>query len=222
MCCYGAAGGQHACKVADRLGMQRVMLHPFAGVLSAYGMGLADFRLLKDKALEQPFDKLNYAQLQDLFAELQQQGKADMNAQSPKQQSLQFVATVHLRYLGTDTALVVDFADKPAMLRAFKQAYRKQFGFVYQDKPLIIESLGLEVIAKNANLEQPAYVQHKWQQKNSIAFMQTQMFSNNAYHATPVYQRTELAMGQVVKGAAIIIEATATTVIEPRLAGTSE
>ncbi|MEO1886498.1 MAG: hydantoinase B/oxoprolinase family protein [Methyloprofundus sp.] len=215
LCCYGAAGGQHACKVADRLGMQRVMLHRFAGVLSAYGMGLADFRLLKDKALELPFDKLSYTQLQDLFAELQQQGKTDMYTQSPKQQSLQFVATVHLRYLGTDTALVVAFVDKPAMLSAFEQAYRKQFGFVYQDKPLIIESLSLEVIAKNATLEQPAHVQHKLQQKNAIAFMQTQMFSNNAYHETPVYQRSELAMGQVVKGTAIIIEATATTVIEP-------
>ena len=212
LCCYGAAGGQHACKVADRLGMQRVMLHPFAGVLSAYGMGLADFRLLKDKALEQPFDVISYTQLEDLFAELQQQGQVEMYAQSPNKQPLEFVATVHIRYLGTDTALVVIFADKPNMCNAFEQAYRKQFGFVYQDKPLIIESLSLEVIDKNA---QPANTNNQLPEQHGIAFMQTQMFSNNAYHATPVYQRDELAIGQIIQGAAIIIEATATTIIEP-------
>ena len=212
LCCYGAAGGQHACKVADRLGMQRVMLHPFAGVLSAYGMGLADFRLLKDKALEQPFDELSYTQLEDLFAELRQQGQVEMYAQSPNKQPLEFVATVHIRYLGTDTALVVAFADKPDMCNAFEQVYRKQFGFIYQDKALIIESLSLEVIAENA---QPANVNNKLPEQSGIAFMQTQMFSNNTYHATPVYQRTELAIGQLIQGAAIIIETTATTIIEP-------
>lgn len=215
LCCYGAAGGQHACKVADRLGMQRVLIHPFAGVLSAYGMGLADYRLLKDKALEQAFEELSYAQLKTLFATLQQKGLDEMQVQSPRHQSLEFVASVHLRYLGTDTALVVAFADKPLMVNAFEQAYRKQFGFVYTDKALIIESLSLEVIAKNESVTQSSPVNNEGQQQGGSAFMQTMMFSNNTYHTAPVYQREELAIGQIIQGAAIIIEATATTIIEP-------
>ena len=215
LCCYGAAGGQHACKVADRLGMQQVMLHPFAGVLSAYGMGLADYRLLKDKALEQAWDEVSYTQLEDLFAALRDLGKQEMLEQSPKLQSIEFIASLHLRYLGTDTALVVAFADKQLMQCAFEQAYRKQFGFVYQDKPLIIESISLEVIAKNESPIQVSLLNNSQQEQNASAFMHTRMFSNNAYHATPVYQRNELAIGQIIQGAAIIIEATATTIIEP-------
>ncbi len=215
LCCYGAAAGQHACKVADRLGMQQIMLHPFAGVLSAYGMGLADYRLLKDKALEQAWDEFSYTKLEELFALLQQEGQAEMRAQSPKLESVEFVATVHIRYLGTDTALVVAFADKQTMFNAFEQAYRKQFGFVYKHKSLIIESVCLEVIAKSVTPVQSAYLNKDLQEQNGIAFMHTQMFSNNAYHTTPVYQRNELAIGQIIKGAAIIIETTSTTIIEP-------
>ncbi len=215
LCCYGAAGGQHACKVADKLGIQRVMLHPFAGVLSAYGMGLADFRLLKDKALEQPWDELTSSQLDDLFSDLQRQGRQEMQVQSQIRQAPELVTSVQLRYLGTDTALAVAFADKPTMLKAFKNAYRKQFGFVYSDKPLIIESLLLEVIAKNQSVSEAEKFINQKAEENGMAFMQTQMFSNNTYHETPVYHREELAIGQFIKGPAIIIEATSTTIIEP-------
>ncbi len=213
LCCYGAAGGQHACKVADRLGMKQVMLHPFAGVLSAYGMGLADFRLIKDQALEQAFDQCGDAQLQMLFQQLQKQGEREMRQQTNTPHNLTFIATVHLRYLGTDTAIAVTFADKYRMKQAYERAYQQQFGFIYKDKALVIETLNLEVIAINASVSQsvsPAIT------RPGTAFVHTRIFSNNAWHDTPVYRREELAAGQVISGAAIIIESTGTTVIEPQ------
>jgi len=212
LCCYGAAGGQHACKVADRLGMKTIMIHPFAGVLSAYGMGLADFRLLKDKALELPWDEVTVETLGLNFAALKQQGEIEIRQQAQDDQPISFICQVNLRYLGTDTALAVMFNSKEQMLNEFETLYQQQFGFRYRDKALIIESLLVEVIAKNQTVEEvnTATVKQAGQALHILP-----MFSNNAFHNTPIYQRAELAVEQVIQGPAIIIEPTSTIIIEP-------
>ncbi|NOQ35751.1 MAG: 5-oxoprolinase, partial [Methylococcaceae bacterium] len=212
LCCYGAAGGQHACKVADRLGMQTIMIHPFAGVLSAYGMGLADFRLLKDKALELSWDDVSREQLDKDFAALKQQGEIEIHQQAQDSQAISFICRVHLRYLGTDTALAVLYADKETMLTEFETQYQQQFGFRYKDKALVIESLLVEVIAKNQSVET---VMNEMPKQTAQPLKSLTMFSNNNFHDTPIYQRSELASGQIIKGAAIIIEPTSTIIIEP-------
>ncbi len=212
LCCYGAAGGQHACKVADRLGMKTVMIHPFAGVLSAYGMGLADFRLLKDKALELPWNEITVEQLDEYFADLKQQGEIEIRQQAQDSQPISFICRVHLRYLGTDTALAVPYADKNSMFTEFEARYQQQFGFIYRDKALVIESLFVEIIAKNQSVEM---VMSAGSKENAKPLQSLSMFSNNRFHDTPVYQRSELAIGQIINGAAIIIEPTSTIVIEP-------
>jgi len=212
LCCYGAAGAQHACKVADRLGMTTVMLHPFAGVLSAYGMGLADFRLLQDKALELPWEQASAEQLKTSFAELKQQGETEIRLQAQDSQPISFICQLYLRYLGTDTALAVMYADKEIMRKEFEANYQQQFGFRYRDKAIIIESLLVEVIASNQLLENvvKASSHHK-----GLPVQRLPMFSNNDFHDTPIYQRSELAKGQIIIGAAIIIEPTSTIIIEP-------
>jgi len=212
LCCYGAAGGQHACKVADRLGMKTIMIHPFAGVLSAYGMGLADFRLLKDKALELPWDDVTAETLDFNFAKLKQQGEVEIRQQAQDDQPISFICQVNLRYLGTDTALAVMFNSKEQMLNEFETLYQQQFGFRYRDKALIIESLLVEVIAKNQTIEEVSTATVK---QAGQALQILPMFSNNAFHSTPIYQRAELATGQVIQGPAIIIEPTSTIIIEP-------
>lgn len=212
LCCYGAAGGQHACKVADRLGMKTIMIHPFAGVLSAYGMGLADFRLLKDKALELPWNEISIEQLDEYFADLKQQGEIEIRQQAQESQPISFMCRVHLRYLGTDTALAVPYADKNAMFTEFEVLYQQQFGFIYRDKALVIEALFVEIIAKNQSVET---VMSAGSKENAKPLQSLSMFSNNHFHDTPVYQRSELTIGQIINGAAIIIEPTSTTVIEP-------
>ncbi len=212
LCCYGAAGGQHACKVADRLGMKTIMIHPFAGVLSAYGMGLADFRLLKDKALELPWDEVTVETLGLNFAALKQQGEIEIRQQAQDDQPISFICQVNLRYLGTDTALAVMFNSKEQMLNEFETLYQQQFGFRYRDKALIIESLLVEVIAKNQTVEE---VNTETVKQAGQALHILPMFSNNAFHNTPIYQRAELAVEQVIQGPAIIIEPTSTIIIEP-------
>ena len=212
LCCYGAAGGQHACKVADRLGMRTVMIHPFAGVLSAYGMGLADFRLLKDKSLESLWDEVTAETLAENFADLKKQGEKEILQQAQDSQPISFICQVHLRYLGTDTALAVLFADKASMLTEFEKRYQQQFGFRYKDKALIIESLLVEVIAKNQSVES---VMEDSPLQDALPLKNLPIYSNSSFHNTPVYRRSDLAIGQVISGAAIIVEPTSTIIIEP-------
>jgi len=212
LCCYGAAGGQHACKVADRLGMKTIMIHPFAGVLSAYGMGLADFRLLKDKALELPWDDVAIETLQAIFDDLKQLGETEIRQQAQDGQVISFICSVNLRYSGTDTALAVMFSDKESMLSEFEASYQQQFGFKYRDKTIIIESLLAEVVAKNQSVEGNVI---ELAEQQTHVLKTVPMFSNSRFHDTPIYNRSELSVGQTIKGAAIIIEPTSTIIIEP-------
>jgi 5-oxoprolinase (ATP-hydrolysing) len=217
LCCYGAAGGQHACKVADRLGMRSVMLHPFAGVLSAYGMGLADFRLVKDQALEKSWDELADVDLREILAKLERQGRQEMLDQGVAPEHIRSQYRIHVRYLGTDTSLQVRFADKKTMLKTFQQKYQRQFGFIYQDKPLILETATVEIIGINEQVEDCST--NKKTANDPRPLMMTRMFCHDKFFDTPVYQRQQLGAGASVNGPAIIVEATSTTVIEPGWAG---
>ena len=213
LCCYGAASGQHACKVADRLGMKRIILHPFAGVLSAYGMGLADFRLLKDKALERPWQDISEQELQIVLAELESQGIKEMQTQGVDRKQIKVQPRLHLRYIGTDTSLQVDFTDRESMLEDFQKKYQQQFGFIYTGKPLILETATVEVIGVNEQLEDLQVAYDPVDPCQPV--LNTRLFSENTFHDTPVFQRGHLAPGATITGPAIIIEQTSTTVIEP-------
>jgi 5-oxoprolinase (ATP-hydrolysing) len=151
LCCYGAAGGQHACKIADRLGMQKVLLHPYAGVLSAYGMGLADFRVHKEQALEKPWDAISEASLRDTLQILEEQGCAALLAQGVAAMRVQSRRQLLLRYQGTDSSLPVDFAAKQEMLTHFERQYRQRFGFCYENRPLLVETATVESIGSEAH-----------------------------------------------------------------------
>ncbi|MFN7659452.1 MAG: hydantoinase/oxoprolinase family protein, partial [Dolichospermum sp.] len=115
LCCFGGAGGQHACLIADALGMKQVLIHPYSGVLSAYGMGLADVRVLKDKAIEAVLELKLLSDLKAVFAELAAAGKKELNRQNPGNVEILLYKKLHLRYEGTDAPLVVDFADLEAI-----------------------------------------------------------------------------------------------------------
>ncbi len=212
LCCYGAAGGQHACLVADRLGMQRILLPPFSGILSALGMGLADLRLLKEQALERPWQNIDESELSAQFEQLTEQGIAEMKQQASEEDRIDSHFTVSIRYYGTDTALQLSYGNKSEMERAFQKLYRQQFGFIYQDKDLVLESISVEVIASTAEI---GIIPKTTYPQQVQALTDTNLFSHNAHHQTPVYQRESLRPGSCIKGPAIIIEAISTTVIEP-------
>lgn len=213
LCCYGAAAGQHACQVADRLAMQRILIHPFAGVLSAYGMGLADFRLLKTATIEQHLSKISTADLQNRLADLTNSGCKEMLAQGVDAKQIQTESQIQLRYQGTDTALAIDFSDKPSMLQHFADKYRQQFGFIYSDKPIVVESLIVEVIGINHSPEEEIL---DIQVSTSLhPVMMQKMFFAGKWHSAPVYQRENIPVESVIKAPAIIVESTGTTVLDP-------
>jgi 5-oxoprolinase (ATP-hydrolysing) len=216
LCCYGAAAGQHACNVADRLGIKQVLLHPFAGVLSAYGMGLADYRRVENQALESSFEETDIMQLRQVIERLDIQGRKAMLAQGVAEANIKTLPTIQIRYQGTDTALAVPFSDKPAMRLNFEQQYKHQFGFNFHRQPLIIEAALVEVIGANQQTDPQAF--ENTQETTAISLQplqQSDMFSGDRMYRTPVYHREQLQQSAILKGPAIIVETTATIIIEP-------
>ncbi len=213
LCCYGAAGGQHACKIADRLGMQTVLLHPLAGVLSAYGMGLADFRVLKEQALEWPWETASESRLRESLQNLEEQGRSALHAQGLANVQIKSVRRLLLRFEGTDSSLPVDFTDKETMLAEFRRKYRQRFGFCYDNRPLLVETALVECIGSEAHVLDT--MDTVFQNGTGQPELLTRMFSNDVWYDTPVYRRENLPIQQHIAGPAIIIESTSTIVIEP-------
>ena len=216
LCCFGGAGGQHACLIADALGMTQVFIHPFAGVLSAYGMGLADVRVLREKAVEAKLSEevtvgaQRLAPLRQLLEDLTTEAKKDLNHTEEK---IQVFRKVHLRYEGTDKALVVNFDAVAAMQRQFEEAHRQQYGFIAPEKGLIVEAVSVEVVKQTYNSEEPIVERQTDETPQPVATVQ--MYTAGTWHETPVYKRENLQPGDCITGPALIIEATGTNVIEP-------
>src|SRR5438067_3979090 len=136
--CFGGAGGQHACLVADELGMETVFIHPYAGVLSAYGMGLADQTVMREQAVEVPFAADEMAGLEALAARLANEAREALAAQGAEPDRIEVRHVLHLRYLGTDTALIVPFGRPEQVVPLFTEAHRARFGFATPERPLIV------------------------------------------------------------------------------------
>jgi 5-oxoprolinase (ATP-hydrolysing) len=211
--CFGGAGGQHACLVADALGMTTVFIHPFAGVLSAYGMGLADQRVIRERAVEATFDDALAASLETAFAELEADGRAEMRRQGVADARIRSVRKLHVRYAGTDTAIELDHGPRPSVVAAFEAAHMQQYGFIAPEKSLIVEAVLVEVIGEADRAGDAVFDAPPAGEARVIDTVR--MFSAGAMHDTPVYDRERLSPGTRVAGPAILIEANATTVVEP-------
>jgi 5-oxoprolinase (ATP-hydrolysing) len=213
LCCFGGAGGQHACLVADALGMKRVYIHPFAGVLSAYGMGLADLRTLKEAAVEARLEDALLPDLAAKLAALGEAGQAEMVEQGIAPARVTVLRKAHVKYEGTDSALVVPYGDRVAIAAGFEVAHRQRYGFVVAEKPLIVEAVSVEVIGATDQTDDPVYALGSGSAPSPLAVAEA--FMEGVAHATPLYDRDAMQPGQHVDGPAIIREATATTVVEP-------
>src|SRR5438552_647945 len=210
LCCFGGAAGQHACLVADALGMTRVFIHPHAGVLSAYGMGLADQTAMRERAVEMKLD--DSRALQDVAEELAAAARQELVLQGVPASQMQIERRVHLKYDGTDTALIVKLAPLPQMVAEFEAAYRKQFSFLMPGRPLVAEAVSVEAIAPgDAPKEQPSE-----RRAPGTAAQKVRMFTGGKWCEAPLYRREALGAGQRIDGPAIIAEANATTVVEPQ------
>ena len=207
MNCFGGAGGQHACLVADALGMQSVFIHPFAGVLSAFGMGLADVRAMRENQFGQGIEQIEAAH--DVLAELCQAAMAEVKGQGILDSKISTVKMAHIRPAGAQQTLEVPFGNQADMTKAFEAAHEQRFGFVPQSADLIIEILSAEAIGETGET-----VKLDPDTSGTTPSQTTQMWSGNARHDAPVVDRTQMRKGDVVQGPAILTEPTGTNILE--------
>jgi len=211
--CFGGAGGQHACLVADALGMTTVLIHPFSSLLSAYGMGLADIRATRQQAIEEAFGTKSLASLDKTAKRLSKDVGDEVIGQGVPKKDLKVHVRAHIRYAGTDTALVVKAGALPAMKAAFEKAHKAQFGFIDRKKDLVIEAVSVEAVGGGAKFREKKH-------KTTRAALpkparRTKFFSDGKWHNATVYTRDQLAPGHKVKGPAIVMEPHQTVVVEP-------
>jgi 5-oxoprolinase (ATP-hydrolysing) len=222
--CFGGAGGQHACLVADALGMTRVFVHPLAGVLSAYGMGLADQIAMREASVEQPLDEAGLQAAACRAAELADAAAGELVAQGLAREALRLHHRVHVRYAGTDTALVVplpvaaEAGEAIAAIGAdFDAAYRQRFAFLMPDRARVIEAVSVEAVAAGERHAEAARGDAASHEPPPLERVRVYAVDDDApgWRDAGLYQREGLSPGAVVTGPAVIAERNATTVVEP-------
>ncbi|MDH3467675.1 MAG: hydantoinase B/oxoprolinase family protein [Gammaproteobacteria bacterium] len=214
LCCFGGAGGQHACLVADALGMKSIFIHPHAGVLSAYGMGLADIRALREETVEIALDDTIQTRLNTVYARLQDKTHAEIVKQGIAPDHIHTECRVHIRYDGTDSSLLIDYGSAADMKSEFDALHRERFGFIMAHKTLIVEAIEVEAIGttvKVAATPQATVVDSP----PATPLRQCPMYSGDSEHTTPLYTRDSLRPGQLIDGPAIVVESISTIVVEP-------
>ncbi|MDB5416477.1 MAG: 5-oxoprolinase, partial [Rubritepida sp.] len=214
LACFGGAGGQHACLVADELGMETVFIHPFAGVLSAYGMGLADQSVIREAAVERSLSAEGMAGLEATLNELEAIGRAELIRQGAEAGRLVADHRLHLRYAGTDAFLPVAFGAHADVLGEFTQAHRARFGFATPEREVIVEAVIAEVTMPGEAVKEQRLAERVDGEAIPLLDRVT-LFAQGAAHDAPVHDREALRAGDAIRGPALIREAIATTVIEP-------
>jgi 5-oxoprolinase (ATP-hydrolysing) len=213
--CFGGAGGQHACLVADALGMETVLIHPFSGLLSAYGIGLAVVSASRQQALLKPLAEASLPAIREMITELGGQVLAELKGQGIEKADVAEHAVLHIRYDGTDTSLPVGFdhGSIAQAKKAFEAAHKAQFGFVYDDKPMVVEAVGVEGTDRRDQgrdeSDQPSVdAEPKPVEKRPL-------FSEGGHREAGIFRRADLSPGSRVTGPALIIEGHQTIVVEP-------
>ena len=209
--CFGGAGGQHACLVADALGIQRVFLHPHAGVLSAYGMGLAEIRALREVQLDAPVNDLGRADA--ALKTISEQARAEVADQGVS--AIKILQTAHLRYDGSHQALGVTYGDVSSMKAAFEAEHLKRFGFCSPERDVLFEMLSAEAVGETG--QSPA-AEPCGSGDKPVAYVP--VWGQDTEQLVPLYHRETLKPRVQIAGPAIVTEATGTNVIEPGWAAT--
>ena len=215
LCCFGGAGGQHACRVADAIGVTRILLHPMAGVLSAFGMGLADLRVLKSEAVEARLAPELLTGLRRRADALVSLARADLERQGVEMAAIDEARTLELRYEGSDAALSVPFpttGHMAAVIADFEAMHRRRYGFVVPEKPLTVEAISIELVGRMPRPEVPAVPPGD---AAPLSVATGRMYCEGGFQTAPVYERDALGYGHTVDGPALIVEAVGTIVVEP-------
>ena len=213
LCSFGGAGGQHACRVADALDMAKVFVHPFAGVLSAYGIGAADIRMVKESSIELTLEDENMPRLEATAEMLNRAAKKSLLEQGLAASRLSFSTMVRLRYQGTDTSISVAKAGGVAMGEQFNGEHLRQFGFEMPDRRLVIESIAVEGVGRVAEVSE-RQIPGGEREGELAPEARVELYTGGAYRAAPIFRREKLLPGDIIDGPAIISEQTGTTVVE--------
>jgi len=210
---FGGAGGQHACLVADALGMTTVFAHPLGGVLSAYGMGLADQTDMRQKTVEKVLDASLMGELKAELDVLADQAVGELRRQHVAEADISVQRRLHLKYRGTDTALEVAFSDLAQARSDFEAAYRQRYSFLMPNRELVVETISVEATGGGERVGEAATSRTR---EGALAARRVvSMYSAGAWRDTPLYVREDMAGGDVVAGPAIISEPNQTTIVEP-------
>ncbi|RSS52396.1 hydantoinase B/oxoprolinase family protein [Streptomyces sp. WAC01280] len=210
---FGGAGGQHACAVADALGVDTVLVPPLAGVLSAYGIGLADATAMRERSVEAELDAPGtHARVTALCAELAERTREELRADGLPDEAITTHARVLLRYAGTDASLPVDLAPAESMKTEFTAVHRSRYAFT-MDKPVVVEAVSVEAVGR-AGPHGPILVDTGARTGPLAPRTTVRMHSGGTPHDTPLHRREDLRPGDTVDGPALLAEADATTVVD--------
>lgn len=244
LCCFGGAGGQHACQLADTLGIRQIVIHPYAGVLSAYGMGLADIRIMREQTLEEELTDGVMVELQDrVIPQLVKDAQAELSGQSGDREEI--VVKLHLKYEGSDTPLLVNFSDSSleSLKQEFEHQHQQRYGFTLTQKPLVVDMVSVEIVQTmthpEGEIQEPVTdsVPSEMARVPVYCSIQNPVGAGSAtfsaphhdlrepaltattstetgWQYVPVYDRQKLQPGHTIIGPALIIESTGTNVIE--------
>ncbi|HEX2493469.1 MAG TPA: hydantoinase B/oxoprolinase family protein, partial [Steroidobacter sp.] len=218
LCCFGGAAGQHACLVADALGMSRVLIHPLAGVLSAYGIGIADVIVMKQRAVETMLEARSLAALEAPLAELERQALEDLRVQGVEANRVRLARCAALKYEGTDSTLQIALtgaATAAELVRTFQDRYRTRFGLLMRGRAIVIESIAVEGVAASQVATLEACAQFEGEGGNPKPAATRTVHFAGARRDTPLFERERLRPGDLIDGPAILCESNTTTVVEP-------
>jgi 5-oxoprolinase (ATP-hydrolysing) len=207
---FGSAGGQHAAAIAEALGIRKILIHPLAGVLSAFGIGQSALQIVREQSVEKPLSASGVRAAKQILARLERRAIAGLKAQGARGR-IAIEKRVHLKFRGSDTAIPVAYASRARMKAAFARAHRALFGFSEAKKPVLIHSA--EVEAKS--LERPLFPRFQPGHRPRKAAEKGRCFVAGRWRRVPVLARAALSVGQTVPGPAIIAEAHGTNFVPP-------
>ena len=215
--CFGSAGGQHACLIADTLGIEAVLIHPLSGLLSAYGMGLAHIRASRERSIEAPLNADTMRKIENLAFDLGSETTEELLDEGVEHDDIAIGTFVHLRYEGTDTALPIPFSEPDIMTRDFEMLHSQRFGFISPEKSIFAAAIEVEAAGGGevAEVARPGTALESVSETASAQVCDTTRFySSGAWRDAAVYLRKQINPGMKLLGPALLIEPNQTVVIE--------
>lgn len=209
--CFGSAGGQHACLIADALGMETVLIHPLSGVLSAWGMALAPIRASREQSIELAFEEQALRDLEETAWDLGNAATDALLDQGVDNDDIALTTRLHLAYVGTDTAIPVEVSEAVIMRADFEREHKRRFGFTSPDKPIRIAHIEVEAMSDQATPD----VTLAPQDRTPFATTTRGFYSGGVWHQATVHDRSGLDIGTPITGPAIILEPHQSVIVEP-------